>query len=300
MDPATCRALGFTDDGKLARLPLFGLTPEDILARRNFIGGSDATVIYKGDPKEVGKLRAVKRGEREPDDLSNLIYVQLGLWTEAFILAWGAKQNGWTVTRRGERVRDTRRPWMAATLDGWLDDDGKGRRAVLQAKHVNAWTKDQEVVDKYGAAQLQHEMHCAKAEVAYLCVLFGTLRFEVFEVGQDLDLLADLIRAEEAFWASVQSGERTEPVALAKRTIKVVPVRQGEQDMALSNAWADAAGRFLEALPMKEAYDQAHGELKGLLPEGIKRAYGHGVEVTASKSNAITVRPLKAATEEAA
>jgi len=52
------------------------------LNRRSFIGGSDAQVIMGADEAALLRLWREKRGEAEPEDLSDNLIVQLGLVTE--------------------------------------------------------------------------------------------------------------------------------------------------------------------------------------------------------------------------
>ena len=47
--------------------------------RRLFIGGSDARIIMSADEAALIRLRREKRGESEPDDLSDNLIVQLGV-----------------------------------------------------------------------------------------------------------------------------------------------------------------------------------------------------------------------------
>ena len=57
---------------------------EGLETRRAFIGGSDANIILSGDAEKVRDLWLEKRGEKVPADLSALLPVMLGCWTEPF------------------------------------------------------------------------------------------------------------------------------------------------------------------------------------------------------------------------
>jgi predicted phage-related endonuclease len=48
------------------------------LGRRQFIGGSDARIIMSPDEAALIRLWKEKRGEAEPEDLSDNLIVQLG------------------------------------------------------------------------------------------------------------------------------------------------------------------------------------------------------------------------------
>jgi predicted phage-related endonuclease len=60
------------------------MPPDQVTARLEGIGGSDANIILSGDEEQVLKLWRVKRGEVPPEDLSDVLPVMLGCWTEAF------------------------------------------------------------------------------------------------------------------------------------------------------------------------------------------------------------------------
>ena len=297
LDTETCQALGFRPDG-IIDLTRLGLSQASIEARRNFIGGSDATVICGGSDDDRNRLARSKRGLETGGDLSHLIHVQLGNVTEPFILAWAEKLHGFTVARRGERVFHRRHAWMAATLDGWVeeyvDQHGEVGTRVVQCKHVNAWAKPDEVLTKYHW-QLQHEINVTGAQGALLLVLIGTMKFEALDVAPDFEARTTLVEAEKAFWAAVQEGR--DPSPRPRLLAKAAPVqkaqRLGETSMERSNEWADAAARFLEAQPAVDRFEQAKADLKALVPPTTKRASGHGVQATASAAGAITIKPLK-------
>jgi predicted phage-related endonuclease len=56
--------------------------------RRSFIGGSDARVIMGDDQAALLRLWREKRGEIEPEDLSDNLIVQLGSVTEDLNRRW--------------------------------------------------------------------------------------------------------------------------------------------------------------------------------------------------------------------
>ena len=56
--------------------------------RRHFLGGSDARIIMGPDEAALIRLWKEKRGEAEPEDLSENLVVQLGVATEALNRSW--------------------------------------------------------------------------------------------------------------------------------------------------------------------------------------------------------------------
>ena len=77
---------------------------QDPADRRQFIGGSDARTIMGDDEPALLRLWREKRGEVEPEDLSDNLIVQLGVVTEPST-ATGSRNSG----RGYLRLRDFRK-----------------------------------------------------------------------------------------------------------------------------------------------------------------------------------------------
>ena len=137
--------------------------------RRSFIGGSDANIILSGDPEKVVRLWREKRGEAEPEDLSSVLPVMLGCWTEAFNRQWFERLSGETVRGVGKTLICSKHNWRRSTLDGLVESSG----AVWEAKHTSAFAKPEDVLDRY-MPQLQHNMAVAGTDRAVLAIIFGT------------------------------------------------------------------------------------------------------------------------------
>src|SRR3974377_2179574 len=105
----------------------------DSLDRRSFIGGSDARIIMGDDETALLRLWREKRGEVEPEDLSNDLLVQLGAVTEELNRHWYEKNTGQVVTEVQRQVFHPIHRWMAATLDG------RGEATGMEAKFMLPW-----------------------------------------------------------------------------------------------------------------------------------------------------------------
>lgn len=86
--------------------------------RRNFVGGSDARTIMGTDEDALLRLWREKRGEIEPEDLSNNLIVQLGVVTQALNRQWFERNTGRAIKDVQKRIHHPVFRWMAATLDG--------------------------------------------------------------------------------------------------------------------------------------------------------------------------------------
>jgi predicted phage-related endonuclease len=66
----------------------------DLINRHRFIGGSDARVVMGDDEAALVRLWREKRGEIEPEDLSDNLMVQLGTVTEELNRRWYQRNTG--------------------------------------------------------------------------------------------------------------------------------------------------------------------------------------------------------------
>ncbi len=109
--------------------------------RRLFIGGSDARTIVGDDEAKLIRLWREKRGELDPEDLSQNLIVQLGSITEDLNRSWYERNTGHAVGDVQRKVWHPIHKWMAATLDGRVQQTG----AVFEAKFALPWNFSEEV-----------------------------------------------------------------------------------------------------------------------------------------------------------
>ena len=272
-------------------LTALGLSAEDRAARLDLIGGSDANTLMSGDIERVNNLWEEKLRLREPDDLSDVLQVQLGAFTEPFNVAWYEKHTGRKVIRRGEALVHLDHDWMGATLDGvsvaaLLVGD---LERVFEAKHVSAFAKPDEVLAKY-LPQLTHNMLVAGLQHADLSVIFGNHKFEVFSVKLDADYAEQLMAVEEAFWRCVQTRTRPHAVAV-KAPVPVSAMRV--VDMAGSNAWSVAAADWVANKVAAKTFEDAAKTLKALVADDVKEAFGSGVQAKRNAAGSISISEIK-------
>ena len=113
------------------------------------------------DEAGLVRLWREKRGEVEPEDLSDNLIVQLGTVTEDLNRRWYERNTGHAVKDVQRRVLHPVHKWMAATLDGLVDPGG----AVFEAKFMLPWTFSEEAAAEKHMAQLQHNMWVADCPV---------------------------------------------------------------------------------------------------------------------------------------
>ena len=234
------------------------------------------------DEPALLRLWREKRGEVEPEDLSDNLIVQLGSVTEELNRRWYERNTGHAVTSVQRQVFHPVKRWMAATLDGMVEDTG----AVFEAKFMLPWTFSEEAAVTKHMAQLQHNMWVTASRTAALSVITGGGKWVEITVPADPLYQHLLLTAEKAFWRCVQSGETPHLFGVEPPRPRIEAVRV--VDMGLSNAWADLAASFRRTRPAFLEHEKTKGELKSLVPEDAKEAAGHGLRARRSKSGAIS------------
>src|SRR5450830_1120718 len=252
------------------------------VSRRSFIGGSDARIIMGDDEAALLRLWREKRGEVEPDDLSGNLIVQLGRVTEDLNRLWYERNTGQAVKDVQCRVLHPVNRWMAATLDGMVEGTG----AVFEAKFMLPWSFSEEAAAEKHMAQLQHNMWVTNAKAAALSIITGGGKWVEISIPADCLYQHLLLTAEKKFWACVESGEPPRLYGVEPPRPRIAAVRI--VDMSASNSWAELAGVFCQTRAAFLEHERAKTELKILMPEDAKEAFGHGIRAKRSKSGAIS------------
>ena len=256
------------------------------LSRREFIGGSDSRIIMGDDQEALIRLWREKRGKVGPEDLSGVLVVQLGTATEDLNRCWYERNTGHSVGCVQKWVQHPVHRWMAATLDGLVDPGG----AVFEAKFMLPWTFSEEAAAEKHMAQLQHNMWVVNARAAALSIITGGGKWVQIVVGADPLYQHLLLTAEKKFWSCVRSGEEPRLFGVEPPKPRLEAVRT--VDMSPSNSWADFCEVYRQTHQAHLDHEGAKSELKKLVPEDVKEAFGHGVKARRSKSGAISFELL--------
>ncbi len=255
---------------------------EKSVDRRSFIGGSDARIIMGDDENALLRLWREKRGEVEPEELSDNLIVQLGTVTENLNRHWFERNTGHVVTEVQRRVVHPVKRWMAATLDGKVEATG----AVFEAKFMLPWAFSEEAAADKHMAQLQHNMWVTASRTAVLSIITGGGKWVEMTIPADPLYQHLLLTAEKKFWRCVENGETPHLFGVETPRPRIEAVRI--VNMTSSNSWAEFAGVFCQTRAAFLNHEAAKAELKKLMPEDAKEAIGHGVRAKRSKSGAIS------------
>ena len=253
-------------------------------SRRSFIGGSDARIIMGADESALLRLWREKRGEAEPEDLSNSnnLVVQLGIVTEELNRRWYQANSDQVLTDIQKHVQHPTLHWIAATLDGRVELSG----AIFEAKFMFPWSFSEEAAAEKYAAQLQHNMFVIAARTAILSIITGGGKWVEIKTHADPLYQHLVVTAERKFWGCVETGELptlfgADPPKPRIEAVRIV-------DMSSSNAWAELAAVFIRTRAAHHEHEAARTELRNLVPPDAQQAIGHRLRAKRSKSGAIS------------
>ena len=179
-------------------------------------------------------------------------------------------------------MRHPKLEWMGATLDGLVSEEG----AVFEAKFMLPWAFTEESAAEKHMPQLQHNMLVTGTPKAYLSILTGGGKWVSIEVEADPVYQTVLLQVERLFWRCVMTGEPPKVFGAEPPRAKVPIVRV--VDMGASNAWAEYAVIFARTRAAHAEHETVKVELKALIPEDAKEAFGHGLRAKRSKAGAIS------------
>jgi predicted phage-related endonuclease len=198
---------------------------------------------------------------------------------------WYQQNTGTVVEFSGKAFRCQIHPWRSATVDGLLNNE----TVVWEAKHVNAFAKPEEVLEKY-MPQLQHNMAVVGVNKSVLSMFLGTFKWETFEVDADWLYQEELLAAETAFWNAVQTGDL--PCAAAPPAAPK-PTTFREVDFTGNNAWGAYAADWLDNRDFAKSFKSTEAAIKELIEPDVSKATGHGIIVKRSKAGALTITEAK-------
>ena len=161
-----CQPVEKTMEIRLEELMNLETMPRRRPNRRHFLGGSDARIIMSPDEGALIRLWQEKRGEAEPEDLSDNLVAQLGVVTEALNRTWYERNTDRAISDVQRWVQHPVHRFLAATLDGFVND----LDAVFEAKFMLPWSFSEEAAAEKHMAQLQHNMWVTNARLAALSI----------------------------------------------------------------------------------------------------------------------------------
>lgn len=274
------------------------------------IGSSDAISIATG---KITNMMREKFFLKDPDDLSAVLPVQLGILTESFHLEWLRKKLAPTDEVMTEQVHfKSSQGRLVSTVDAVYSNH------IVEVKHTN----ERNTLDKamaYYYPQLQHHMMVSgKEEIIFSCI-FGNASHDYCTVYRDsafietyLDRCKDILDLIENFqtddWFKQEMMDDEEfsralPVWTKDNINKKLKIATDKgviynlderKDEAFGNEFNYLSYVYkVDHQTAKESEDrrkQTAGDLKRLVPDDAKSVTCNGVVVSRNKRNDLSIR----------
>lgn len=249
--------------------------------RKNFIGGSDAVKIMNADWYELWQ---VKMGLKEPDDLSSVLAVQLGIHTEEFNLRWFEENTQQTVD--SHQMVFTHRisgvPYQG-TIDGMVGS------SIIEAKHTFQ-NNNMEVVLKDYMPQIQLYMMLAESPACFLSVIFGNGRWDYAKVRYDEKYVEGMKAIIKDFWGYVERGE--EPVGIDEPDLSIdkIPVdNMVKRDASTDNMFMDNVVTYINKQWDHKQFETAKENLKEMVGDDEREVYCDQLTVKRDKRGSLRI-----------
>lgn len=257
--------------------------------RQQGIGGSDAVIIAHGDDDKLEKLWLEKTGQIDPENLDDIVCVQIGKWTEPLNRLFFERQLNTKVQEINAESRiHPLFPFIRANLDGMAFVNGV--LCVLECKHLLGFQDFEEAAAKY-YPQIQHNLLLTGCKTAYLSAFEGMTRYKYLKIASDPDYQNDLLSRETEFWECVTHKIKPTPSPMPE----VIPGLDDMRsvDMTGSNAWANAATDWLENQQAAKKFENAKKSLKDLVAPDVKLASGAGIQIKRAQNKSLRISKMK-------
>jgi len=224
------------------------------------VGSADAPVIAGVAPwGDIRTLFAEKVGWAAP--VIETRPMSWGRHLEPAIAAAYADETGRKLRRVNRLLQHRALPWMLASLDRVV----VGEQRIVEIKtarfaNENWGAAGSDEMPDHVRIQVEHQMAVTGYEIADVVVLFAGSDLRIYTIATDIDVRADLLSLELAFWNAVQA--KSLPADLMDLGPRPVPLREGE--VAASET---VAGLVAQLRAARTNFDQVEAVKKELEAE---------------------------------
>ena len=258
------------------------------MERKGFIGGSDCVKIMQGNWLELWQI---KTGLVESDDLSRNLAVQLGSYTEDFNLEWFEIEYDCILSNLQREYE-----LQIGTVPAKGTVDGTWNGHVIEAKHTNSYNNMEGVIEYY-MPQIQLYAHLAKADGAYLSVIFGNNKWEAAYVDRDEKYFDSMWAVVSDFWGYVVRKQEPvgydEPVQLS--IDKIAVDNMVKRDANTDNRFVDAAVTYVNGYEKNRVFENTKKDLKAMVAQNEREVYCDYLTVKRDKRGSLRITPRKGA-----
>jgi predicted phage-related endonuclease len=263
--------------------------------RIGFIGGSDLYNIMKGDWHD---LWLVKTGRKEPDDLSNVFRVNLGVATEDFHIDWFSRHGGYPLV---EKQKQYQQNIDGVPYKGQVDalmqtDDSYVPNTILECKHTSSNRTIKDMLENY-MPQLHLYMRLSNTHECFLSVIFGN-EWGWCRVNFDNDYWSKVHNAVIDFWEMVETqieppvnGVSVDKIDWSNIAIDGLVARDASQD----NYFVDLAHNYVNTIDAAKDHEAVKKQLRSLINDNEREVYCDFLSIKRDKRGACRIAIKKEA-----
>ena len=262
--------------------------------RKTSIGGSCALRIMDGD---WHSLWMEKVGYKESDDLSHILPVQLGVWTEEFNIRWFSRDMQVECYRdaNGDHEQRYHYKWNGVPCRATLDAEFemRGDRYGLECKHTNERATMRSQLERY-MPQLQLYMEVSGVKAMYFSNIFGNSRLEYVKVAKNEEYLEAMFVHLKEFWGYVERNEEP-PQSMPHFSAGIDKVEINDmiaRDASSDNEFMDRAMEYIETKDAAKRHADASKDLKAMVGTNEREVYTPVLNVKRDKRGSLRINIL--------
>ena len=263
-----------------------GLTARQKSAKRSYIGGSTAKLIWDGEwEKAYDRIMGLEKSN------FNKFNIQLGHITERYNLLWQGSRKSWKMEFPTEHYFLADKPYIGALVDAFGSD--KDGVFVIDAKHLRAlndsgdkWKgyTEEDAKKQYYWQGVNNMLACKMDRFCLSCVFGNHIAQPMFQDLNQQHADEYLLRAK-AFWWHIENKDR--PGDTTQEDISVEEMTMREVDMTGNNRWANYSNDYNQYASSARLFEHAKKGLKDLVEKDVGKASGYGIEIKRSKSGSL-------------
>jgi len=261
------------------------------MERKGFIGGSDMRRIMEGDWLSLWQE---KTGRVIPDDLSNVLPVQLGIFTEQFNINWFEDQIRCSVKKQQHCAEMN---WegvpLKGTVDGYIWDNSGSENffteEIVECKHTYEGNSMENCLKMY-MPQIQFYMWVHQAKGCYLSVIFGNRRWESVYVQKDWKYIDQMKVHLVEFWKCVSQNQ--EPASNAVPPVSIDKIKVDgmvKRDASSDNEFISRCHDYIDTETNAKLFESAKTDLKAMVGDDEREVYCDLLTIKRDKRGALRI-----------
>lgn len=175
-------------------------TKEAVEARKNYIGGSDASAILGINRyKTPLMVWSIKTGQIVPPNIDDVVAVKLGVKLEQAVAEFFMEDTGKKVEKVSKTITHPKYDFLRANIDRKV----VGESAGLECKTTNQFKTSEW---EEGHAPIEYMIQCIHYMAVtgwkkwYLAVLIGNAQFKWITIDRDNAVINDMVKKLVGFW----------------------------------------------------------------------------------------------------